>query len=119
MIMLEYGDSIAGISSSQLDGFFVGWSLRPTTDVFIRVLENSSQYVIAFDAQANKVVGFVTCISDGILSAYIPLLEVLPEYQHNGIGKELITRILEKTCDLYMVDLCCDRVLSSFYQSYG
>ena len=33
---------------------------------------------------AGRVVGFVTAISDGVLSAYIPLLEVLPEYQGAG-----------------------------------
>ena len=55
-----------------------------------------------------SVVGFVTAVSDGVLSAYIPLLEVLPEYQDRGIGSELMRRILEQLDDLYMVDVLCD-----------
>ena len=42
--------------------------------------------IIAIDENTNQVVGFVTAISDGVLSAYIPFLEVLPEYKSIGIG---------------------------------
>ena len=33
-----------------------------------------------------QVVGFVTATSDGVLSAYIPFLEVVPAYRSRGIG---------------------------------
>ena len=49
------------------------------------------------------MVGFVTAISDGVLSAFIPLLEVLPEWQGPGIGTELVRRILAELEDFYMV----------------
>jgi len=42
----------------------------------------------------NAVTGFVTAISDGVISAFIPLLEVLPEDQHQRIGTELVCRSL-------------------------
>jgi ribosomal protein S18 acetylase RimI-like enzyme len=65
------------------------------------------------------VVGFVTAISDGVLSAYIPLLEVLPEYQGRGIGAELVRRLLDRLGGLYMVDLCCDEDVVGFYERLG
>lgn len=65
------------------------------------------------------VVGFVTAISDGVMSAFIPLLEVMPEYQHRGIGTKLVRRLLGQLDDLYMIDLCCDADLESFYVARG
>ena len=54
-----------------------------------------------------------------MLSAYIPLLEVLPEYQGTGIGTELMRRLLAELRDLYMVDLVCDPQLENFYRRFG
>jgi ribosomal protein S18 acetylase RimI-like enzyme len=53
------------------------------------------------------------------MSAYIPLLEVLPEYQGSGIGSELVRRVLAPVGDLYMVDLACDEELVPFYERLG
>ncbi len=65
------------------------------------------------------MVGFINAISDGVLSAYIPLLEVLPAYQGQGIGTELARRMLDKLRDLYMIDLLCDADLQPFYARLG
>jgi len=54
-----------------------------------------------------------------VLSAYIPLLEVLPEWQGRGIGTELMRRLLDRLRGLYMVDLCCDAELEPFYRRLG
>jgi GNAT superfamily N-acetyltransferase len=53
------------------------------------------------------------------MSAFIPLLEVLPEYQHQGVGTELVRRLLGQLDDLYMIDLCCDADLEPFYTALG
>ena len=65
------------------------------------------------------VAGFVTAISDGVLAAYIPLLEVLPAYQRRGIGAELVRRMLAGFSSLYMVDLLCDDGLRPLYEAAG
>lgn len=59
--------------------------------------------------------------STGILklSAYIPFLEVLPEYKNKGIGKELVNRMLKELDDIYMIDLCCDDDLVPYYDKFG
>src|SRR2546430_6536822 len=90
-------DSVSHISASELGVFFVGWENPPSPETLLRILQNSEHCVIAYDTNAKKVIGFINCISDGILSAYIPLLEVLPEYQHQGIGRKLMEQMLEKT----------------------
>ena len=65
------------------------------------------------------MVGFVTAISDGVLSAYISLLEVLPEYQSRGIGSEVMQRLLKQLEGLYMVDTLCDVDVQAYYARFG
>ena len=69
-------------------------------------------------SEDGRVVGFVTAISDGVLSAFIPLLEVLPDHQRQGIGSELVRRMLSRAGGFYMVDLVCDPELEPFYRRF-
>jgi predicted N-acetyltransferase YhbS len=63
-------------------------------------------------------VGFITALSDGVNSSFIPLLEVLPEWQNCGIGSELLKRMLEKLENITNVDLTCDSDMQSFYERF-
>jgi len=117
--MISYTDSIESITTAKLHGFFVGWSNQPSPETHLKLLANSFKVVLARDDKTGNVVGFITAISDGVLSAYIPLLEVLPAYQGQGIGQELFRRMLDKLSGMYMVDLICDKELQSFYARFG
>lgn len=66
---------IDGITAEMLQGFFVDWPNPPSPETHLQLLKNSAKVVVAVDG--NKVAGFITAISDGVLSAYIPLLEIL------------------------------------------
>ncbi|MDG4658192.1 GNAT family N-acetyltransferase [Ectobacillus antri] len=114
-----YTHSSEGITADMLTGFFVGWPNPPKPQTHLQLLQNSNKVILAIDEQTNQVVGFITAISDGVLSAYIPLLEVLPAYQQKGIGKELMTRMLKELEHIYMIDLCCDDDLLPYYEEFG
>ena len=114
---VEYSDLLEGIEPSQLEGFFVGWPNPPSPERHLELLRGSAAVVLARDGE--QVVGFVNAVSDGVLSAYIPLLEVLPTYQGRGIGSELVRRLVARLASLYMVDLCCDAELEPFYRRLG
>ena len=113
-----YTNSLDSISADMLNGFFVNWPDPPGPATHLKLLKNSSKVVLALDDEANQVIGFITAISDDVLSAYIPFLEVLPEYQEKGIGKELVGRMLKELENIYMVDLCCDDDLVPFYEAF-
>lgn len=116
---MKYTTSLAEIRAEMLEGFFVGWPSPPTYEAHITILKNSYKCVLAVDQNTDQVVGFITAISDGVLSAYIPLLEVLPKYQGQGIGRELIQRMLDELKEFYMIDLMCDEKLQPYYEKVG
>lgn len=118
-IMIRYLDTAESLIAENLGGFFVGWHNPPSIETHLELLKNSDAVVLAVASETGNVVGFITAISDRILSAYIPLLEVLPAYQRQGIGLELTRRMLDKLKDFYMVDLLCDEELQAFYAKLG
>ena len=118
--MITYTTNLDLVSEDMLGGgFFVGWPNPPSPQAHMRILRGCYLTWLAIDTEANKVIGFVNAISDGVLAAYIPLLEVLPGYQKNGIGKELVTRILDSLKNFYMVDLLCDEDMQDYYARFG
>ncbi|MGH2559907.1 MAG: GNAT family N-acetyltransferase [Thermomicrobiales bacterium] len=117
--MIRYLDNAAGIGPEQLQGFFVGWPNPPSPESHLRVLAGSDHVVLAIDDQTESVVGFITAISDGVLAAYIPHLEVLSAFQGHGIGSELVRQMLDQLGGLYMVDLLCDEDIQPFYARLG
>lgn len=117
--MIRYTCSAEGITPGMLGGFFSGWPRPPAPETHLKILEGSDAVVLAVDDGTGKVVGFITAVTDGILTAYIPLLEVLPDYRRKGIGGELVRRMLDRLRNLYAVDLICDPEVQRFYERFG
>jgi GNAT superfamily N-acetyltransferase len=115
--VIAYSDSAAEVVPDDLAGFFVGWPSPPSLDRRLELLRRSDAVSLAYDE--GSLVGFATAISDGVLAAYIPFLEVLPSHQRRGIGTALIERLLAQLDDLYMVDVVCDAPLEPFYARLG
>ncbi|AZI43573.1 GNAT family N-acetyltransferase [Deinococcus psychrotolerans] len=115
--VISYSADPQTLMPEQLTGFFVGWPNPPSPETLLRLLQSSYRVSLACDGQ--KVVGFANAISDGVLSAYIPLLEVLPDYQGRGVGSELMRRLLAELDHLYMVDVMCDDEVAPFYERLG
>ena len=113
---MKYIDNINSITPEQLQGFFFGWKQPLSTEQHFNLLKGSSHFIVAVDD--NKIVGFITALSDGVISSFIPLLEVLPEYKGKGIGTELVRLMFEKLDDILNIDLTCDSELQPFYERF-
>ena len=117
--MIQYADSVEGITAQMLQGFFEGWKRPHSPEGHLTILKNSDHVVLAVDPEAAKVVGFVTGLTDGVQAAFISLLEVLPAYRGNGIGSALMSKMLKKLRGIPAIDLTCDPSLQDFYARLG
>ena len=117
--MIRYTDRLDRVGAQDLEGFFVGWPDPPTPETHLELLRRSDHVVLAIDDENDRVVGFITALSDGVVSAFIPLLEVLPEHRRGGIGSELLRRMLEKVQHVYKVDMLCDEGVKPLYARLG
>jgi ribosomal protein S18 acetylase RimI-like enzyme len=106
-----------GITPAQLGGFFEGWPNPPTPQTLHRLLTGAPYLALA--VEDGEVIGFVYAVSDGVLCAYIPLLEVRAEWRGRGIASALMDLLMEQLGGLYMVDTACDDALVPFYEGFG
>jgi ribosomal protein S18 acetylase RimI-like enzyme len=106
--------SEAGISPIS----FVGWPSPPALDDRLGILTSADEVVVCRTSDG-VVVGFATAITDYRFAAYIPLVEVLPEYQGRGIGSQMVQILLERLRSCYMIDLVCDDDVVPFYERLG
>jgi ribosomal protein S18 acetylase RimI-like enzyme len=109
---------LTGITADQLcGGFFIGWPNPPAPVDHLRILHGS--YAVELALANDQVIGYLTAISDGVSTAYLPQLEVLPVYQGRGIGSELVRRMLARLRHIYAIDLLCDPDVQPFYERLG
>lgn len=118
-VEIEYTTSLDDVAPEHLHGFFEGWPSPPSPERHLDILRGSYRVVVAREPGAPQVVGFVNALSDGVLYAFVPLLEVLPTHRGKGIGSELVRRLFTELEDFYAVDLVCDRDLQPFYERLG
>jgi ribosomal protein S18 acetylase RimI-like enzyme len=114
---ITYTNKIDVLKLDQLQGFFVGWPKHPDPEAHLEILRGSYAAWIALDR--DRCVGFINGLSDGVFYAHIPLLEVLPEYQGQGIGTELVRRMLRTLESMYAIDIVCDESVTPFYEAIG
>ncbi|MBQ8202352.1 MAG: GNAT family N-acetyltransferase [Clostridia bacterium] len=81
---------------------------------------NSTFHLCACDGE--RLVGYAEIISNGVTDAYIQDVMVHPDYQRQGIGTQLMERILARlTADgVYMVSVIYgEDALRPFYELFG
>lgn len=115
---IHYQTTLDDVHASQLQGFFEGWPNPPTPETLLCILRGSQSRCLA-RLPDGTVVGFVTALSDGVLSAYIPLLEVRPEWRGRGIASRLVELVMAELGDPYMIDTACNDDLVPFYKRFG
>lgn len=111
------------LPNEQLYNLFVsvGWAEASNTtqamiDNFNKNFINSTIVISAWSGK--KLVGCIRALSDKMFRSVIYDLAVLPEYQGNGIGKELVRRCKEIYPDSeWLVQTTADK--ADFYKHIG
>lgn len=99
----------------------VGWTNYTSNPTMLRnALENSLFLISARDEEGN-LIGFLRAVGDGFSIVYIQDIIVLPEYQRQGIGTQLLRQTMEHFKEVYQVILTTDSELKTiaFYESNG
>jgi ribosomal protein S18 acetylase RimI-like enzyme len=117
--VIEYRSDFTNLSPEQIQGFFVGWQNPFPPETHLRLLTESDLAQVAIDADSGRVVGFVAALTDNVQGAFITLLEVLPEYQGQGVGKALMEQMLDRLSHIQTIELMCDADLVPFYTQFG
>ena len=115
---IRYKD-IRDFTPQELQDLFlsVGWSSGNYPDKLAIAMKNSDTVFSAWDNQ--KLVGLVNVLDDSIMTAYIHYLLVMPEYQHRGIGKNLMKMIADKYLSYLRIVLVAYEPESDFYKNRG
>lgn len=118
--MVAYRADLDGLTADRLrGGFFEGWPNPPTPEGHLAHLRGCESIGLALDEATGDVVGFISVLGDGGTVAFISLLEVLPAWRGQGIGSELVRRVLARYRDHYAIDLVCDEDVVAFYERLG
>ena len=118
-MMITYKD-IKTFQEKDLKDLFtsVGWVSANYSDRLVKALANSGTVISAWDG--DLLVGLINLLDDGELTAYAHYLLIRPEYQHKGLGRELLSRVKEKYKNyLYLVLIAENKELVSFYEKQG
>ena len=69
----------------------------------------------------DMLIGFGRVVSDGVLHAMIYEMIVLPEYQGQGIGAQILYMLIQRCLDANIRDiqLFCARGKRGFYEKFG
>lgn len=84
--LIRYSTNKKDLENLEMTGFFEGWPEKPSEDVLKKSIENSSVVVLAIDDKKKKLIGYITALTDGVLSAYILFLEVQKSYQKHRVS---------------------------------
>ncbi|WLR51126.1 GNAT family N-acetyltransferase [Bacillus tianshenii] len=97
----------------------LGWnSLKLTSSDLEKMCKQSWYAIYAYDGE--HLIGMGRIISDGVITGIICGLGVLPSHQSNGIGKEMMKRMIEH-CEQNGVipQLMCEESLEAYYETFG
>ena len=98
----------------------VGWTNYTNQP---QMLEQSLSHSLAtyLARDGEKIVGLVRLVGDGFSSVFVQDLIVLPSYQRQGIGSNLMKEALADYKDAYQIQLATEQTEKNlvFYRSLG
>ena len=99
----------------------VGWTNYTTNPTMLQNALEHSLFILTARDEEGKLIGFLRAVGDGYSSLYIQDIIVLPEYQRQGIGTQLLRQTLEYFNEVYQIILTTDSELKTiaFYEANG
>ena len=80
-------------------------------------MRNSSSVFTAWDGKT--LVGLINVLDDGVMTAYVHYLLIMPEYQRMGIGEKLVKMVTDNYKDYLRIVLIAYEKEVGFYKHCG
>lgn len=81
------------------------------------MIDQTPLVISAFDG--DQLIGMARCLTDFEYFCYLSDLLVLPDYQHQGIGRKLVTTLQSYLGSSVTLSLRADSDATGFYQKLG
>ena len=97
----------------------VGWTNYTSNPVMLQNALEHSLFILTARDEEGKLIGFLRAVGDGYSILYIQDIIVLPEYQRQGIGTQLLRQTLEYFNEVYQIILTTDSEVKTiaFYEA--
>ena len=95
----------------------VEWSSGHYPDKLAPAMKNFETVYSAWDGE--RLVGLVSAMDDGVMTAYVHYLLVRPEYQGQGIGRRLVELVRERYREYLRIVVVAYNAELDFYQAAG
>lgn len=117
MAGIRYRFDCDGITAAELEAIFDATDLGGRKgDKIRRAFANSAHCCFAFDGE--RMIGTARAISNREYHAFIYDVAVYPEYQGQGIGRQLVQHLLDRL-PVWRVMLRADKDAQGFYRRHG
>jgi len=85
------------------------------------LIQGSFSFAVAVDTKTGKAIGMGRVISDGVSDGYIQDLVVLPDYRKSGIGREIVSALVERCTQsgITWIALIAEPYTEKFYLPLG
>jgi len=95
----------------------VDWDSAKFPEKLQRAILGSHTVVTAWDT--DKLIGLVNALSDGVMTTYFHYMLVHPDYQKQGVGRELMSRMWSEYAGYYRKVLISYDHSIDFYERCG
>lgn len=107
------------LSPDSLERLFlsVGWESGKYPEKLSLAMKNYKSVFTAWDGE--RLIGLVSAMDDGALTAYVHYLLVDPEYQKRGVGRKLMEMVKDEYFGYKKICLIAENDAVKFYETCG
>lgn len=97
------------------------WKEEYKTEDLRLLIRGSFAFAVATDVQTGRAIGMGRIIADGVSDGYIQDLVVLPQYRKSGVGKQIVTSLVNRCLQsgITWIALIAEPDTEQFYMPLG
>jgi len=97
------------------------WKEEYDESGILPLIKGSFAFAVAVNNKTNETIGMARVLSDGVSDAYIQDVVVLPEYRKQGVGKNLVLKLVDfcKKRKVFWIGLISEPGQEDFYKKLG